>query len=1086
MADEFTTDTTQWAIAEEGVYVDNPEFIYVKTDAKDKILWAIKTDGSIYYGAGCPEQIKEYIEKKIAELSLDEYEDIVAFLQDYLGVDNTLKSIIGEWDNSTPGKKISILGDSISTFNQEGYMIPGYAMWYPHEGDRSSDVTTVNDTWWMQVINSIKGVLEVNASYSGSTASNRTVGFSPRVPLLGNPDIIYIALGTNDSGQGVTVGEINFEAETYDLTQFAPAYIKGMQDTIAAYPKAKIVCVAFDMSADYQNAIKTIAEHYSAEYIYVGDISDVHPNKAEMTAAANRITSAKYTITDAIKNLSNGKVDKETGKSLIDADYASSQSATDNPEFLEVTTDSEDKVLEGIKEDGTKVIGGDLKVLGNMEISGVSYKVIENPEYLAAWVDAEDKVLFGLKADGKTYVGDADFFNDIKDNQEAIAKIKTTLATIVVKVDSLDIDVLSSITATENPEYIEAKTDLEGKLLAGRTSDGAAFENVSFSSPKLSIDGHIVKNIKDPEGRTEVLTDNEEKIISYRDSDGVKHEEIGVVTNHLNLTETGMTEFQQALKDAGFNPGGTGDYTDKDSMYIPEPRLAHLNIITNYDLTNLSKTSDIKCAVEFFDGAGNFFRKYVILNGQGRSSLNFKKKGLGMDFFNENPNDETFDEDNTFAIKFSDWVYQDSFHIKSYYTDWPRCTTPIVYKLAREVKKNRGLLADTPYKKYYVGEYTDSADINTPSDLDKNMETGAMCIPDGFPVIVYQNGVFWGVNSWQLKKHRDNYMLSKKKATNIHLDGDMGVTDWPGDRFWDYNGTINWAHFCSGVRGIEIRNPKNLYCIDGKKYDVDTHDAEIITTAIAEEWIAAGQIIPTGKTIDDTLADYLRTTGKVRKNIEDLTTYIPYIQGLADGSILIDSHRATTEEIRSAIADRFDIESFIDFILISNVVGDTDCWDNNAQIVTWGKLGGSNNLKWSVNIYDCDCSLGAIWNGTSVSPANNTKYGNSAGYPLYKIFWDYYYNELTERYKELRDSKIFDADHIVQLFRDWMNRVGYDNYEKEYDKWPDSPCFRDGTQTYIDNPTTGGFYGSIYRIYLWVKKRIEFMDAESYFDYNQN
>ena len=27
IADEFTTDTTQWAIADEGVYVDNPEFV---------------------------------------------------------------------------------------------------------------------------------------------------------------------------------------------------------------------------------------------------------------------------------------------------------------------------------------------------------------------------------------------------------------------------------------------------------------------------------------------------------------------------------------------------------------------------------------------------------------------------------------------------------------------------------------------------------------------------------------------------------------------------------------------------------------------------------------------------------------------------------------------------------------------------------------------------------------------------------------------------------------------------------------------------------------------------------------------------
>ena len=65
MATDWSTNTDDWAIAEEGVYVENPEFIYVKTDNEDKILWAIKIDGSIYYGAGVPKQVKDYIEEKI-------------------------------------------------------------------------------------------------------------------------------------------------------------------------------------------------------------------------------------------------------------------------------------------------------------------------------------------------------------------------------------------------------------------------------------------------------------------------------------------------------------------------------------------------------------------------------------------------------------------------------------------------------------------------------------------------------------------------------------------------------------------------------------------------------------------------------------------------------------------------------------------------------------------------------------------------------------------------------------------------------------------------------------------------------------
>ena len=41
MSDEFTKDITQWAIDDESVYVENPEFIYVKKDADDRILWWI-------------------------------------------------------------------------------------------------------------------------------------------------------------------------------------------------------------------------------------------------------------------------------------------------------------------------------------------------------------------------------------------------------------------------------------------------------------------------------------------------------------------------------------------------------------------------------------------------------------------------------------------------------------------------------------------------------------------------------------------------------------------------------------------------------------------------------------------------------------------------------------------------------------------------------------------------------------------------------------------------------------------------------------------------------------------------------------
>ena len=716
-------------------------------------------------------------------------------------------------------------------------------------------------------------------------------------------------------------------------------------------------------------------------------------------------------------------------------DVAVSQDASTGKTTITVGSDSYDVATEPVSvSQNTLSIGGDDK-------GKLFGQVIENSEWIWVTTDSDKKIIFGFhKIDGSPYFGYG--------------------------------------CPPQVMELLKTKVEKEiGKSLIA------------------SVIAESLKVFQDKENRLAITTDNKERIVSYRDEQGKLHEEVGVETKNVEsdsvytssliLSEQGMSDFQQALKDSGFQPGGFGDYTDNDEMIISEPRLAHLNLLTTFPLTTLSKTSDVKCQVEFFDGAGNYFKKWVILNGQGRSSLAFPKKGLGIDFLNENPNDPNFDENNVFVIKFGNWVPQDSFHVKSFYTDWPRCTTPVVYKLTNEVALTRGLMSDRPYKKYYAGDYSDNGNTNTIDSLNKNMETGARCVPDGFPVIVYQNGVFWGVNSWQLKKHRDNYNLNKKKDTNVHLDGDMGYRGYPSC-FWLWDGTIDWTHYCSGSYGIETRNPKNLYCIDGIKYDVDTHNVEIIDTATAEAWLAAGQIIPTGKVIDDTLAGYLRTTGKVRKNIEDLTTYVPYINGLSDGTILIDGQQATTEQIKAAIEERFDVATFIDYILINNVVGNTDCWDNNGQIITWGKLGNSDLLNWSVNQYDCDVTFGCIFDGTVANAATSDKLGNNSLYPLYKIFWDYYLDEMKVRYASLRRAKIFDAEHIAQLFRDWMSRVGYSNYEKEYNKWPESPCNRDGSQTYTKNPTTGGFYGSIYRIFLWVRKRIQYMDNSNFFDYSEN
>ena len=66
-------------------------------------------------------------------------------------------------ETSLKGKTVSILGDSISTY--QGYIPAKYACFYP---DKDNDVQSVTQTWWMQMLYHTGMRLLTNGSYSAS------------------------------------------------------------------------------------------------------------------------------------------------------------------------------------------------------------------------------------------------------------------------------------------------------------------------------------------------------------------------------------------------------------------------------------------------------------------------------------------------------------------------------------------------------------------------------------------------------------------------------------------------------------------------------------------------------------------------------------------------------------------------------------------------------------------------------------------------------------------------------------------------------------------------------------------------------
>lgn len=219
---------------------------------------------------------------------------------------------------------------------------------------------------------------------------------------------------------------------------------------------------------------------------------------------------------------------------------------------------------------------------------------------------------------------------------------------------------------------------------------------------------------------------------------------------------------------------GMTDYSEEENIEIAEPWFAWVNIT---GLTSLptSKTDQRKVWLEVYDGRGNFFRKRALLKAQGSWSLKFPKLNFSCQFC-----EKDWTANSTPEIRIGNWVKQDEFHFKAFYTDFMRGIGEIGYKLFRCIVSDR----PTYWER---GGYSVSS-------------KRARCFPDGFPCAVYIDGTFHGVFAWQLKKSRKNMNMDKTQALHIHLDGNLNNSTL-------FHGQVSWSQF-------EIRHPRDTYVTD--------------------------------------------------------------------------------------------------------------------------------------------------------------------------------------------------------------------------------------------------------------------------------
>ena len=121
--------------------------------------------------------------------------------------------------------------------------------------------------------------------------SNRS--FVNRTNTLGNPDIILICGGTNDSWAGSPIGEYKYEGITKaDLYQFRPALAHMLKWMKNRYINTEIYFILnTELKESINTSVKTICEHYGIPVIVLSEVDKMsgHPSAKGMRQIADDV-----------------------------------------------------------------------------------------------------------------------------------------------------------------------------------------------------------------------------------------------------------------------------------------------------------------------------------------------------------------------------------------------------------------------------------------------------------------------------------------------------------------------------------------------------------------------------------------------------------------------------------------------------------------------------------------------------------------------------------------------------------------------------------------------------------------------------
>lgn len=383
----------------------------------------------------------------------------------------------------------------------------------------------------------------------------------------------------------------------------------------------------------------------------------------------------------------------------------------------------------------------------------------------------------------------------VRDASGTVVKEKSVTLRVTILSDN-------QIAYQESHQLTTSASGYINMVIGNGTRISGSFEDIEWSSQKQSVKVEIDKG----DGYEEIsetalssvpyakyaeytLNDDSEKfqksIAALKKTNDSLVNCIVALKEQLKANETSISDLAEST--ASFSE--YQELKDKNYSSIPTPQgLGQVNIEVN--LNNVTKDYPVVAKLTYNGGNGFGFKSEIEITYQGSSSMRYPKKNFTIDLDRK--------------IKFGNWVPMDSYHLKANYIDATQARNVCMGRVVDDVAYTLPFEKQRPWRSGW-GENAKGAIL----------DNGAKGHIDGFPIELYINNEYYGLYTWNLKIHRDNYCMDKSNRNHILLkaeehnnfygfvssnwemknpkiDGTTGAGDIPSDIRSVISRPLNW------------------------------------------------------------------------------------------------------------------------------------------------------------------------------------------------------------------------------------------------------------------------------------------------------